>query len=297
MKAHFFNLETLFSIQQECWVVDKTQHKVPIMKISKSDFKLYQSGIFKSQNNKIEFNGKTFWLPTDAINKLKVLAKVARADFGNLAISMREFMDKEIIDSKEITLNLEQILQIKNEESDLYIVCTKQASTIYKDIVNKLREKLKENGILVKNFYFISDTFYNKNLDELNFKKLRLLLQHAVGYKTDGLKFVDEEIPRYNNIFYYDNDFETLNLAREINPLLGELTSRTEAGLVDVVKENLHDYRPTVTFCKINDNKLNSMDKEKICLSLSKIVKQFENVMLFSEFELLERKKSARYKG
>jgi hypothetical protein len=54
------------------------------MKISKSDFNLIESGIFRKQNHKMEFNGKTFWLPTELVNKIKVKAKNAKADFSNL---------------------------------------------------------------------------------------------------------------------------------------------------------------------------------------------------------------------
>jgi len=75
MKAHFIDLEIILKLESKPWVVDKNNPNVPILKIEKSDFNLYQSGIYKSHGNKLSFNGKTFWLPNEFMNLLKVKTK------------------------------------------------------------------------------------------------------------------------------------------------------------------------------------------------------------------------------
>jgi len=277
VKSHFFDIDTLIRINNQPWIVDKNIPNIPIMKISKSDFKLIQSGIYRKQGNKMEFNGRTFWLPSDLINKLKIKAKNYKTEFSNLAISLQEFLNKDIIDEMEFELNLDIINQLKNKNDDIYIICSKQTKRNYQSIIDKLESKLKEEGLLIKNFYFISDNITNIDNDELNFKKMRLLLQHLVGYKTDGNKFKDEEITRYGQISFYDNNYDTLKFSDDINGLLEAILSNTDKGLKEVIKEDIFDFKPILLVNKINDNQYNKTETKKVILSMSTLVKTFES--------------------
>jgi hypothetical protein len=277
VKSHFFDIDTLIKLENQAWVVDKNNPNIPILKISKSDFNLIQSGIYRKQGNKIEFNGKTFWLPTELVNKLKIKAKTYKTEFSNLAISLQEFLNKDIIDEMNFELNLSVISELKNKTDDIYIICSKQTKRNYQTLIDKLEEKLREQGLKVKNFYFISDNFYNMDKDEVNFKKMRLLLQHLVGYKTDGNKFIDEEITRYDQVSFYDNNYDTLKVTDDINGLLEVVLSNTDKGLKDVIKEDIIDYKPVLLVNKINDNHYNKTETKKVILSLSTLIKTFES--------------------
>ena len=276
VKARFFDIDVLIRLDNQPWIVDKTNPNVPIMKISKSDFNLIQNGIYRKQNNKMEFNGRTFWLPTELFNTLKIKSKTYKTELGNLAISLQEFLNKDIIDEMDFELKLDVISELKNTTDDIYIICSKQTKRNYQSLIDKLQEKLKEDGISIKNFYFISENFYNQNKDDVNFKKLRLLLQHLVGYKTDGDKFIDEEITRYDQIFYYDNNYDTLKASDDINSLLQVVLSNTDKGLSEVIKEDVREYKPVLFVNKINDNVFNKKETKKVILSLSTLIKTFE---------------------
>jgi hypothetical protein len=277
VKSHFFDIDTLIKLENQAWVVDKNNPNIPILKISKSDFNLIQSGIYRKQGNKIDFNGKTFWLPTELVNKLKIKAKTYKTEFSNLAISLQEFLNKDIIEEMSFELNLSVISELKNKTDDIYIICSKQTKRNYQSLIDKFEEKLKEQGLKVKNFYFISDNFYNIDKDEVNFKKMRLLLQHLIGYKTDGNKFIDEEITRYDQVSFYDNNYDTLKITDDINGLLEVVLSNTDKGLKDVIKEDIIDYKPILLVNKINDNHYNKTETKKIILSLSTLIKTFES--------------------
>jgi len=277
VKSHFFDIDTLIKLENQAWVVDKNNPNIPILKISKSDFNLIQSGIYRKQGNKIDFNGKTFWLPTELVNKLKIKAKTYKTEFSNLAISLQEFLNKDIIEEMSFELNLSVISELKNKTDDIYIICSKQTKRNYQSLIDKFEEKLKEQGLKVKNFYFISDNFYNIDKDEVNFKKMRLLLQHLIGYKTDGNKFIDEEITRYDQVSFYDNNYDTLKITDDINGLLEVVLSNTDKGLKDVIKEDIIDYKPILLVNKINDNHYNKTETKKIILSLSALIKTFES--------------------
>lgn len=277
VKARFYDIDTLLTIENQAWVVNKDQPNVPLYKIEKSDFNLIKSGIYRKQNNKIDFNGRTFWLPTQLVNELKVKAKSYKTDFSNLAISMQEFLNKDIIDHLDYSLNEGLIDDLKNSSDDVYIICNRQSKRNYESLLQKLEEQLKEVGVSIKAFYYISENFYNQNDDEFKFKKMRLLLQHLVGYKTDGDKFIDEEVTRYNSIRYYDNNYDTLKFADDINPLFEIILSKTDNGVREVIKEDVKEYRPSLMINKVNDNLYNRLEEKKVIINLSNIVMTFES--------------------
>lgn len=277
----FIDLDALVKIENKAWIVDKNSPNIPLLKLSKSDFNLIKSGIYRSQNNKIEFNGVTYWLPSELINKLKIKAKISKIDFGNLAISLQEFLNKSIIDSLNFEVNSFLISKLKNTEDDIYIICSKQTKKNYQNITDKIEKEFLKAGLKIKNYYFISETFYNQKEDNIEFKKMRLLLQHLLGYKTEGDKFIDQEITKYNKIHYYDSNINTLKISDKINELLGFVLSNTDKGLANVIKEDVKDFRPTLYLNRVNDNEVNKIDNKKIILSLSTLIKTFESFRRF----------------
>jgi len=282
LKGIFIDLNVLLEMDNQAWVVDKKNANTPIVKISKSDFNLIKSGIFKNQGNKVDFNGRTYYLPTELMNKIKIKTKSYNIDFSNLAISLQEFMNKSLIEEMKFEINKDVILELKNNIDDIYIICSKQTKRTYETIIEKIKEEFEKNGLKIKTFYPISENFMNQNNDDIKFKKMRLLLQHLVGYKTEGDKFKDEEITRYDQIHFYDNYSETLKITKEMNNLLEFLLSRSDDGLRSVIKENVQDFKPNLWVHKENENKMNKRSSEKVILNISKIVKTFENFNPYS---------------
>jgi hypothetical protein len=276
MEAHFFDIDTLVKVEGNAWIVDKRNPKVPIMKISKSDLHLLENGIYRKQGNKIEFNGRTFWLPTELYNQIKIKAKLFKTDLANLAISLQEFYNKSVVEELKFEFNLETLLTLKNTQPEIFIICSRQTKKNYEVIVEKLKEELLKNGMKVKSFYYISDTFYNIDDDTIRFKKLRLFLQHLVGFKTSGQAFSSEEITQYSKVYYYDDQIDTLQLEVEVNPMLNLLYSNTRSGIKDLIKENIKDFEPQLIINKINDNFYNRLETTKVILEISSFIKKFE---------------------
>lgn len=280
--AYFFDIDCLVRIENKAWIVDKKNPTKPLLKISKSDLHLMESGIFKNQGNKLEFNGKTFWLSTDLYNKLKIKAKLAKTHPGNLAISLQEFYNRPVVEELYYTFNLDTILNLKNTQPDIYIICSKQTKKNYGSIVEDLKDKLAQNGLEVKNFYFITDSFYNIDDDEIRFKKIRLLLQHSTGFQTEGDHFGDQEITQYSHIYFYDNQIDTLLMAEEINPMLNHLFRNSRGSIKDLIKENIKELEPFLIVNKVNENLYNRLENTKVILEVSKFMKTFESFK-FSE--------------
>jgi len=257
VRGIFIDLNVLLKIENQAWVVDKKNANTPILKISKSDFNLIKSGIFKSQGNKVDFNGRNYYLPTSLMNEMKIKTKSYNVDFANLGISLQEFMNKDLIEKMDYQINEDIISELKNNVDDIYVICSNQTKKAYETIIEKIKEEFYKNGLKIKTFYPISENFMNQNDDDIKFKKMRLLLQHLVGYKTEGDKFKDDEITRYDQIHFYDNYSETLKITKEMNNLLEFILSRTDDGLRSVIKEDVNDFKPNLWVHKENENKLN----------------------------------------
>jgi len=279
--CHFFDIDTIMIVDNKPWIVSKSNPNIPIMKMSQSDFNLSKNGIYKSHGNKIELNGKTFWLSNDMMNKLKVKAKNHKVDISNLSISMQEFLNKDLISNIDYKLNMDVIIPIKNTNDDVYIICSKNSKRNYETIVEKIEDKLKENGISIKKYYFISETFYNRDHDDISYKKVRLLLQHLVGYKTDGNKFIDEELERYNEIRYYDDEKQCINLAKDSNKIFQLFLSKTDPIVKSKIKDSIKSGENLLIVNEVTSNTHNKFITSRINIEYSNLIKAFESFRKF----------------
>ena len=277
MKAHFFDLDSILVTNAKVWIVDKTVPSIPIMKISQSDFNLIRSGIYKSQGNSISFSGTDYWLPTDIYEKIKIKAKNYKADISNIAFSMQEFLNKELIENLEYNINVENMIHLKNTDDDIYFICSKNTQSNYELMISKIEDKLRENGLKIKHFYHISETFYNRNEDIISHKKVRLLLQHIIGYKTEGDKFVDEKVDKYEEVYFYDNEDSTIKLAIDCNKMLMVILSNTESSIKDIIKSDIKSTEPTLIVNKETGNKVNKFISTKVNIQFSNLIKAFES--------------------
>lgn len=277
MKAYFIDLNCLIELDNKAWIIDKSKPNIPIMKISKEDFNLFKSGIYKPQGNKVTFNGQNFWLPDTVYSKLKVKLKNSDSGLANLAISLQEFMNRDLIENIDFSLNEWMISQLKNKIDDIYVICSKQTKYNLSSIIEKLEKKLLEEGIKIKKFYYISETFYNQNDDEVLFKKARLFIQHLVGYQTNDKTFTDVELLRYDQIILFDSSKIVLTLKSDLNQILKSILSKTSDSMSRIVKENIDDYKPKLVVNWLSDNHMNKLVTEKIDLDYSNLIRSFES--------------------
>ena len=276
MIGHIFDIDTLISVDSHPWIVDKNNPNNPLMKISKTDYNLFKNGVYKKQGNKIEYNGKTYWLPSDVFEKLKVIAKKNKIGLNDFAISLKEFLNEDMADELNFEINWESIKHLKNKNEDIYIVCSNNTEKYYGKILKKLMEKLKWEGIDVKKFYYINETFYNINTDEIIFKKALINLQHLIGYEIQKEKFIDKEVTKYSKLNFYDNDFDTLKMIDEINSYLRFILSKSDVGIKQVVKEGIDYDKLEFVVNKITGNKYNNIITKSVKINNSYLMK-FEN--------------------
>jgi len=276
MNAHFIDIDIILNTDSKPWIIDKSNPNIPLMKMETSDFDLFKSGILRSQNNKISFNGKDFWLSNDFMNKLKIKSKKNKFDISNLGISMQEFLNPDVIDNIDFKLDLSLFNPIINTNDDIYIICSKNTKSNFEKQISKLEEKLEEIGLKVKKYYYISETFYNKDEDRIAYLKSKLLIQHLLGLKTDGDIFTSEEIDNYNQITFYDDDLKSIQMSRYINIVLEKLLLKTDNNIKIIVKDKIKNDDNFLLIKEYTHNKSFRFKEYNAQLEYSNIIKSFE---------------------
>jgi hypothetical protein len=277
MNAHFIDFDLILEAESKPWIIDKRNPNIPIIKIDKHDFNLFKSGIYKSQGNKISFNGTIFWLSNDFMNRLKVKSKQYKVDISNLAISMQEFLNKDLVENVPFELKLDLFSNIINTNDDIFIICSKNTKENFEKQIQKFESNLKEMGLMVKKYYFISETFYNRDLDDISYVKSKIILQHLLGLKTEVDKLTNDKIDEYNSITLYDDDLKSITMSKNINSILEKMLIKTDNNVKLSVKETLKNNEKILIIKEYTHNKSNRFNEYQIGLEFSNVIKSYEN--------------------
>jgi hypothetical protein len=274
--AHIFDIESLWSIDQMIWIVDKNNPSQPLLKMSESDFNLIKSGVFKSKNNLLRFNNKYFYIPDDLMEELKVISKKDDdLDLTDMAFSMREYFDKDCINDLKFEIKEDNFKHIKNKMDDIYVISTSIVKDKYSKMIKKLEEKLNNNGLEVDGYYLTAKTVNFTDEDEDVFTKGNILLKHLVGHSIKDYKFVDEECQEYDMINFYDIDPSSVkNLITTLQSQFEYLFHNSESSIQSKIK-NVEDKK--ITFNIVNSNEINKFSKESLVLSKPKNIMKYES--------------------
>lgn len=277
MISHFFDIDSLIRVDNSVWIVSKSKPSIPVVKLSQSEFNLIKKGIYKKYNSPLIINGVKYWLPENLFNDLKIKCKKHKFDITNLSFSMQEFINREVIENLDYKILDEHFQHLKNKTDDIYVICSKSNKKSYESIIQKLEQELEKRGLIVKNYYFISETFYNKNEDDIAYLKGKLLLQHLLGIKTKGDKFTSEEITNYSQITFYDDNLKSIQTTKDINMILEKMLIKTEKDVKLLIKDKIKSDDNLLVIKEFTHNKANKFKEFNIQLQYSNIIKNFES--------------------
>jgi|LauGreDrversion4_2_1035121.scaffolds.fasta_scaffold64985_3 hypothetical protein len=275
MKAHLFDLDTILIVNKMVWIIDKKNPNIPIIKITESDYNLIKKGIFKNNGERFYFGNKNYWIPKEISNELKIKLKKFGIDITNLSFSLREFVNSEVIGELEYEINYDILQTIKNTQDHIFFICSKNNKKNYERIIKKIEDKLYDMGLKIEDIYYLSETFFNRDLDEILYKKVRIILQKLLGFKTENNKFIDDSIIEYDEINYYDNELENINLP--INDFLKTIIENSDEYLKNKIINKINSVEKTVYTNWVSPNKVNRIQQKKTILSYSKLIKTFES--------------------
>jgi hypothetical protein len=274
--AHFFDIDTLIKIDSQVWIVSKMKPSIPIIKITQSEFNLIKKGIYRRHDSILTMSGENYWLPKNLLDELKIKAKNYRVDITDLVFSMQEFMNPSVIENLDYQILTNHFRHLKNKTDDIYVICSKNNKKNYTVIISKLEKELEKVGLSVKNYYYLSETFYNRDADYISHRKVKLLLQHLIGYKTDDDKFIDEQITSYDRIYFYDDEPNVITLSLGINDILHFLMKKTDNNISSIIRDLIKEYDHVLVVNRITNNRINPIDSKEVIIEWSNIIKTFE---------------------
>jgi hypothetical protein len=275
-KSHFFDIDTLIRIDSQVWIVSKMNPSIPLIKLTQSEFNLIKKGIYRRHDSPLTLAGVNYWLPKNLLEELKIKSKNSKVDITDLVFSMQEFMNSSVIENLDYKILVNHFQHLKNKTDDIYVICSKNNKKNYEVIISKLEKELEKMGLIIKNYYYLSETFYNRDTDYISHRKVRLLLQHLVGYKTEDDKFTDSEITKYDRVYFYDDEPNAISLALDINDILHFLIKKTDDIISSNIRDTIKRTEHVLVVNRITNNRINPIDSKEFVIEISNIIKTFE---------------------
>ena len=209
------------------------------------------------------------------LDSIKLGCKKIKANVSDLTFSFTEFKNIESLNYK---LDLSSIKHLFRTNDIVYIVCSKMKNPFYEKIVEELNQKLRSNGLKPRDFYFlIEDSTKVLDDDKLIYKKMKLFLQHLVGYKTDNNTFIDEKLTDVDDVYYYGDNKTDISRMESFNKLFRKLLSNTDEYLKDIILSDIKERKKTLTTHFVSSNKMNLFDTKSYDLSYNNRLKRFKD--------------------
>lgn len=286
---HFFDLDnTLWSIDTNLWLIRKNDPSKPLMILPKIESIYILNGIYKNQENLIEYNGENFWISDDLFEKIKKKRKSITLD--QLGISFIEKTNPKYYEKYKFYI--ENIRHLRDSDNaDFGILSARYSIENDHHILMSLKDKLNDIGIDINKFYYTSDHFNYKNTNKVNIDKMKVLLEHMVGYHIKGDHFEPIKQNFYQEIHFYDDEFQNINVANDIQMFLEQYLENTDDEVYDRIINRIINEKPTLYTHLITNNQLNRFDTTTIILKQPEKfpikIQENKSIKRFNEFKKL----------
>lgn len=259
---HFFDLDnTLWTINTNAWVILKDKPNNPLIILTKIELDNIKNGVYKKEDNLIEYDGEMYWISDEMINKIQ--KKNKNIELNNLGISFIEFKDPSYYDKINIFLeNIRHLIGKKNVE--IGIISARYSVDNDKNILVALKNELNKNGLDINKFYYISDAYQKRNDDKINIDKMKVILEHITGFHIKDNHFLPIKQDFYNNIYFYDDEIQNINTVNNIQYYLEEYLKNTEDDVFFKIMNRIKTETPIIYTNLISNNSLNRFKTTEI---------------------------------
>jgi hypothetical protein len=185
-------------------------------------------------------------------------------------------MNPNIIEKLDYKIWTENFEHLKNTNDDIYIICSKNSKKNYEVIIKKLEEKLKDLGLVVKEYYYLSETFYNRDKDDVSQKKVKILIQHSIGLKTEIDKFINEEVTQYEEVNLYEDEINCIEVCKGSSEIIRFLVSNSTDEIKESVKSIIKEKQLLININQVTFNKINRFITTPVKIEWQNVIKTFE---------------------
>lgn len=277
-ELHLYDLDfTLWKMPSKLAVIDKREPEKIIYRIPYDNIALMKS-YYKKYDLKVEYNGNVWYLSEKMWNDITKIKDIKINDIG---ISDREWKDEEILESQisKTEYLLDNLKHLKNKEIDLGVLTARSREKSHKENIDVLKQKIDlKLNLPIKKIYFINNIDDNDDTDITSNRKAKIILEHLVGYKTKGNRFIDLKQDKYDKVYFYDDNDKNIEQASALQFLLEKLLIKTNKEIKHDILERIKRTDLFYIVNKITDNKTNPFIKyERKLLTPN-------NITLFEQF-------------
>lgn len=281
---HFFDLDgTLWGLDTKAWIILKKYPNKPLIRLSNGQLTDILFGVYKKDEIKIQYNDNEYWISKKIFNKIKKLIPNIKED--QLGISFIEKINPTYY--KNLIFYKENIRHLINEKNiDIGILSGRYSEEDDNKLLALLKTELDNIGLEINKFYYVSDFFKPIIDNNINYQKMNILLEHLVGFKIDVDHFVPIKQDLYKEIHFYDDEFQNINTANNIQEIFEEYLRKTDDEVYNRIMLRVNEIKPMLYTYLVTNNNLNRFKITKIQLQRPKRfpIKIEENYKFISKF-------------
>jgi hypothetical protein len=249
---HFFDLDnTLWNIECQAWVILKDNPKKYLLRLPYLELSNILTGVYKKEDNAINYNGNQYWISDEMIKKI---FKNKEVNLDILGLSFIEFTNPEYFNKMKIFVD--NIRHIFGEKCEFGIISGRYSVDNDQYLLIALKKELKKYGIEISKFYYLSKKFKNIT-DKISYDKMKVLLENLVGFHINDDHFVPIKQDFYNNVYFYDDEYQNINVAEDIQEQLDLYLSNTEDDVYNIIIDRIKLDKPKLHTNLISNNSLN----------------------------------------
>ena len=262
----FFDLDnTLWYIKSDMWIINKNNPSDPILKISPVEFALIKSGIYIKDNISINYNGETFFISKDLLERIQ--RKYKNIKTSDLGISYSEFFDENILNKKDVKFLLNNIKHLIGKNVEIGVLTARTDRKKHSILLNKLRNKLKEFGLEISKVYFVSDSIREIDFnDRVVYNKNIVLLEHLIGLTIENDRFLPIKKDSYNKIYFYDDVRSNILNSNSLQDYFDFLIRNSEDECLEYARNRVNNNNLILINNLITNNEMNPFETKIIKL-------------------------------
>ena len=231
-----FDLDgVLWRIDSNVWIIDKNDPSKPLLKLTNEEFSLIYGGFYIEEEIKITYNNQTYFLSKEIFDRIK---KKKRAIIPErLGVSFVEFTDVKFI--KKIDFIMSNLKHLSNYKTHLGILTARHNQPIYGDYLNDFRNEIKRFQLELDYIYFVGDKFTYSTTDEKSKEKVKVLLQHLVGYKIQDGKFLPIKKDAFDNVHFYDDEMQNIFYANNVQETFEDILRKSGDEIHEIIMQKV----------------------------------------------------------
>lgn len=259
---HFFDLDrTLWSVDTKLWLIDKNNPSKPLIRLSSEESTYIIAGVYKNDENMITYDGKSYWISDDMLDFVQKKRKTLEIE--HLGISSIERTNPDYFDKVKIYIeNIRHI--IGKEDCDFGIISARYSVDNDNELLLALKEQLKELGISITKFYYTGDFNKDRNTNKDNIDKMKVLLEHMVGFHIEDNHFAPIKQNFYENIHFYDDEYQNINIINGIQEFMEEYLKNSVDIVYNRIVQRIEVDKPKIHTHLITNNQLKRFKTETI---------------------------------